>query len=236
MNTKYPGIFIPFMTSPGDVSILRADEAIPNGCTKLFNALSAAGISNCFYTAVRFSGRREQPVEYGVILHPEHPHQMEYQSARQVINQTFDLKDDELTIPIKNVPSPGLGIITKSVYIKINSGPCDVLQFNTMAAHLRALLRQPFLYDYRLILSCIPEGFEIHGTSPISAEANGDAWQQHLGKALRKLDYTPVFSQTWSTNKTISDNLMKKSRERQKREELEYIAKIQARKTSPRSK
>jgi len=208
MNTKLPGIFIPVYIRQGSISIRRNDDIIPESSTKLYNALAEAKIKGDFQFAVRFCGRTNQASEYGLILYLEHPHQMEYQSALQIINKTFNQHNDELTIPINNVPASGLGIPTKSVYIEINSGPCDILGFNTQAAQLCKLLRQPFLYDSKLILSCTVNGFEIHGTSPVNRNASPEAWQQHLGKALRNAGYTPVFSQTWSTNKDIRDHLL----------------------------
>ena len=214
MNTTYPGIFIPFMACKGSVGILRAEEKIPQGCTKLFHALAKAAIQGSYNTAVRIHEQDNRPIEYGVILYLEHPHQMEYQTALQVINQTFGLQIDELTVPINNVPAPGFGIITKSVYVKIASGPCTTRQFNKQAFKLCSLLRQPFLCGSQLILSCIPEGFEIHGTSPIAAGSNPDAWQQYLGQALRKAGYSPAFSQTWSTNADITARLKAQNIER----------------------
>lgn len=55
------------------------------------------------------------------------------------------------------------------------------------------------------------------------------AWQQHLGKALRRNNYDPRFYSTWSTNGELDAYYRRKNKERQEKMERDYIEKITAR-------
>lgn len=224
MNSLYPGIFIPLTKENENYFGLYCQQS----CLLSFT-LEKNGIGNEVCQAWRINGKTDNQPELGLLLSLQHPHQMEYQKALQICNAALGRQDDELTIPLGNVPAAGLGIVTKSVYIEIEvefKAPCLFIQH---ADNLHQALRQPFVNNSKLILSSGASGFEVHGTSPIEYGANRDAWQQHLGKALHKSGYHPIFLPTWSTNTEIADYLQQKSRELQEKNERDYINKITAR-------
>lgn len=226
MNNMYPGIFIPLTTETNYFENGANFNLFSKPSCQLTFNLDKQQIHNEVCQSWRISGKAEKQIEHGLLVFLEHPHQMEYQKALHVINDTFEIQQDELTIPMGNVPAAGLGIATKSVYVDIEVEFKAGYLFYQHLDKICKMLQQPFLGDAKLILSAGTSGFEIHGTSPVVYGANHAAWQQHLGKVLRKAGYNPLFFQTWSTNKAISDFLKNKSQERQQKEELAYIEKI----------
>ena len=104
--------------------------------------------------------------------------------------------------------------------------------FKTHLTLLANLFKQ--LYDcsgLKASLSLVlkDDGLEIHGISPAALNANHLAWQQHLGKALRRNNYDPRFYSTWSTNGELDAYYRRKNKERQEKMERDYIEKITAR-------
>lgn len=198
MNTRTPGIFIPLLSSPGHINITKGEEVIPYGSTKLFNALqSAKRTKDHFVAAVRFLARKNQPVEYGIMLYPETPQQSEYMKALQIINQTFNLQLDELTVPMENVSDPEGGIKTISVFAEKRSGACNIFEFNEEGFSIIDRLQQAQIEDCKLVLNASANGFELHATSPLDMDSK--LWKERIGKALHYAKYVPTFSQTWST-------------------------------------
>lgn len=196
MNTMHPGIFIPLLSSQGHINITKGEEVIPYGSTQLFNAMLKAKIKGDFRTAVRFCAQKNQPIEYGLTLHLENPQQSEYRKALQVINHTFGLELDELTIPADNVTETEFGIKTKSVVAQKLSGPCNIFEFNEHGFAIVNALHTAHMEECKLLLSPTATGFAIYGTSP--ADMDCDLWEQRLKSALSNAGYTPIFSQTWS--------------------------------------
>ena len=238
MKTKSPGIFIPFFEKKS--SAVKQFTEIPSQkkCqVPLSVLLQQAGIPNEVDIACEV---RYMPQEQGIkqtigcMVTLKHPQQMEYVKALKVLNEDSSHDQaatiDAYTVPISGVISAGLGQICKTLYCQL-SDTSDIKEYKTHIDKIAEVLKQ--LYEQTCL--CFPlticredNCITLQATSPIKLNDNYAAWQNFIGKFLRKAGYTPLFYTTWSTNSELEAYYKEKSRQLQERQQREYEAKISA--------
>lgn len=243
MKPKNPGLFIPSMSFETDMenfeknydSMRRANRSEEK---LLGKNLAAAGVGSVLSQAFKMSEELGGTVYFGSYLLLDHPNQLEYQKALQVIQNTTGLRFEEYTVPLCATFAPGLGVVTKSVCAFIQDNEEDKFKVDGLKRNF-TLLQQILHrlnccsnFKTELVLSLADGGFGIHGTSPLQKESSNIAfaWQNYLGKAFKAVApmVAPMFYQTWSTNRELTEYFTQKGKELQKKTEEAYIAKIKA--------
>lgn len=242
MNTTNPGIFIPLIHSLSELVYIDSpaeyQKLFAAAQEKISAALQEISVEHFVFPACRIclDDKTGQPDFYqGLSVFLRRPHQIEYVKAMPAIKKALAYPDifaeDAYTVPLQNVPAPGFGQISKSVFCPVKE-TVSLSMFKTHLTLLANLLKQLYgCSGLKASLSLVlkDDGLEIHGISPVALNANHLAWQQHLGKALRRNNYDPRFYSTWSTNGELDAYYRRKNKERQEKMERDYIEKITAR-------
>ena len=240
MKTNSPGIFIPFFE---DVNLLvystqkdKFVESLSQREQYLSELLQKSNVPNEASIACRLSfqpAKQSLSFELGCLITLMHPHQMEYLKALQILQTEgiTNFKTDEYSVPINSVPAAGLGQVTKTLYCKIAENS-SLENYKYHLNRLATMLQQLYKRDgfaANIILSLEEDHLALQATSPILLQANYHAWQQYLGKALKREGYSPFFCSTWSTNNELVAYYLEKSQELKKKKQQEYEEKIAAR-------
>lgn len=242
MNKLTPGIFIPCASVKVESDIfpllyLKVIQLTEDNKNELAHQLQKAGIEHVLQPA--FSVSSDNIFHFGLFFKPVNPHQLAYKQAMEIISKNikgFSGTERGYTVPMINTPAPGLGIVTKSVvaFIKNDNLPQTAFpEFLELLSKISQKLHAYGKFDMELVLSRGEDAFEIHGTSPLCKEGNPAlAWQNYLSRAFKAVapQLTPMFYQTWSTNPELTEYFTEKGRQLQAKNEVDYIAKITARK------
>ena len=242
MKTNVPGIFIPLFD---DVNLLvyhteknQFVESLSQREQYLSELLQKNNIANTVAIASRLSFQKHKQTsgfQLGCLITLEHSHQMEYVKAMKILEKELGsnelFKADEYTVPLNAVQAAGFGQVTKTLYCTIDENS-SLENYKYHLNRLSTLLQQLYKhYGFAagLILILGDEEISLQATSPIALNDNYHAWQQYLGKALKREGFTPLFHTTWSTNTELTNYYKEKNRQLQEKLQKECEEKISAR-------
>ena len=224
METKLiPGIFIPYTlvdisSSEFDAIETHVENLLADNKQRLHRLLQDCGN----YVLQDACLVCDEVAYLGLFFQPEHPHQMAYVQAWNIIktNTGMDaLREKGYTVPMNNVASAGTGIVTKSLFAQ-----GEKITVNQVAEVIQRFHSQCGL-PADLVLTWENGVYELHGTSPLQDEGNPAlAWQSYMSRTFKAMlpNVVTMFYQTWSTNDELTQRLVGKGRTVSAEGEAEY--------------
>lgn len=152
MNTTNPGIFIPLIHSLSELVYIDSpaeyQKLFATAQEKISAALQEISVEHFVFPACRIclDDKTGQPDFYqGLSVFLCRPHQIEYVKAMPAIKKALAYPDifaeDAYTVPLQNVPAPGFGQISKSVFCPVKE-TVSLSMFKTHLTLLANLLKQ----------------------------------------------------------------------------------------------